>query len=181
MDFLTKQQCMDMMESASLHSDEVMRLRRIPERKNAADFFHPDSSAKMTRAGAVIADWFPKYKWALFWFSGSPFGDGWGEFDGGVRARPQWGRLKAWRESHGAHGRVYDTPGHLLTSDERSALLPLAAMAIGIGWDCALVARPSRALVYFHHDEVLKIQSDHNVTMLAKKLEKLGFTRKEFH
>jgi hypothetical protein len=54
-------------------------------------------------------------------------------------------------------------------------------MAIGIGWDCALVARPSRALVYFHHDEVLKIQSDHNVTMLANKLQKLGFTRKEFH
>jgi hypothetical protein len=180
MEFLTKEQCREFMKRAGLDADLAMDTRRIPSIKNAARFYY-DGIPGGLHAGKALADWYPKYNSAVFWASGSPWGDGWGEFDHlNMAHRPKWQELVALRAARGEPRRIYDMPGHLLAPEERALIVTLVEAAVATGWDCVLAARPHHAVMYCSHDDCFEIQSDKNLTSIAEKLEKLGLRRGEF-
>ena len=175
MQFLTKDGCAEFMTRAGLDSDAVFHLRHLRDKKHATELFYKSRLADALTPGKEIETWLPKFTSALFWISGSPWGDGWGEDHDGMRNRIEWKKLKKLRESHGESQRLYNTPGHLLEPGDRGLIPQLVEIALLAGWDCALMARPNTAVVYCSHDDSLVIQSDRNVTGISETLRKLGF------
>ena len=176
MEFLTRDQCFDFAKRAGVVAKPSRDLPRIAK-KHAAVFYAESIKPIARRSAEIVAEWFPKYETALLWISGWPFGDGWGEHDSPMRTRPEWKRFHELRRSQGEQRRLHDAPGHLLGTEERTVIANLSELAIVIGWDSMLLAKPNRAVIYLSHDDDITVQSDRNISSLSAALAELGLTR----
>ena len=179
MEFLTPAECEEFFVRVGFDAEAVMNLRRV-DKKHAANFHYQSRLGPMKRTCELIATKFPSYTTALFWTSCSPWGDGVSSEDDPYRARSEWQQITAFRKARGETRRLYDAPGHLFGTAERDAIALFAEVAIGIGWDSVLAARPNKTVIYFSHDDIVQVQSDKNLSEISEQMTKLGFKRGEF-
>jgi hypothetical protein len=178
MEFLTYDQCREFAKRVGVPMRQNDVHLPYVEKKHAAVFYEDSLNPVARRCGEIIAEFYPKYTSLLMWITGSPGGDGWeGEEYAYMRARKSWQRFVELRKSLGEERRLYETPGHLLTPDERHCIPDFAEPAILHGWDTLFLARPNVTAIYTSHNDDITVQSDKNISSLSAALTGLGLTR----
>ncbi len=85
-----------------------------------------------------------------------------------------WKNYKRWREQHGETRSLYQTPGHVFGSTEHAELVRLLELAIHMGWDTLIGARPSKVLIELSHNDRITIHARSRQRELISALEHLG-------
>jgi hypothetical protein len=177
MRFLTMLECEQFVSLVGLDRRDLTMRKRIHSLKNASDFFY---KSRMTDARPVadqLVELFGDFTWALLWVYGLP----WGDRSRNDNAPDDWQRYALWRRSADEDRVLYEAPGHLFEPNERSKLVEVIEFAIYTGWDAIVLTRPLRSIIMLSHDDVIKIQSRHNLSAIAEQLRRLGLSRKDFH
>jgi hypothetical protein len=178
MEFLTREQCVEFAARVGVSAKPQYAHLPTIRKKHSAVFYDESLNPVARRCAQAVADWFPKYQTLLLWITGSPGGDGWeGEHYAHMRSQDSWKKFMKLRRSHGDPRRLYDTPGHLLSPEERPLIVDLSEPAILHGWDTLLLAKPNVAAVFLSHDDDIEVQSEKNISSLSAALTGLGLTR----
>jgi len=177
MRFLTTSECEELLLQVGLGRRDLVAGKRIHSMKSAADFFYKSRMKDARPAAHHLVDYLGDFTWAMLWVYGLPWGD---------RSREEhvpddWQRYARWRQSAGADRALDETPGHLFEPNEESKLVEVIEFAILTGWDAFVFARPLRCVIALSHDDVIKIQSRHNLSALASTLSQFGLSQKAFH
>jgi hypothetical protein len=64
---------------------------------------------------------------------------------------------------------------------ERAALVEAVEFAIYTGWDAVLVTSPPRCVIALSRDDVIKVQSWHDLPALSQALNRQGISQSDFH
>jgi hypothetical protein len=178
MRFLTTPECEELTAQVGLDQRNLLAGKRVHSLKNAADFFYQSPMKGPRPVANHLLDRFGDFTWAMLWVYGLP----WGDRSREENAPDDWQRYARWRRSAGEHRALYNAPGKLFEPNERSTLIEVIEFAIHTGWDAIMLARPLRCVITLSHDDVIKIQSRHNLSALAKQLQRLGLSPpKDFH
>ena len=98
----------------------------------------------------------------------------WGDRSADEHPPADWVDYKQWREAHGETRSLYDAPGHVFDASERGEFERLLELAIYMGWDTIVGARPCVVLIELsHHDEILLHARARKPSLLAA-LTRLG-------
>jgi hypothetical protein len=103
-----------------------------------------------------------------------PFALAWGDRSLEERAPADWITYAQWRQQHGETRPLHEAPGHLFDANDRSELARLLELAIYMGWDTLVAARPTKVLVELSHDDRITIHARSRQMALIAKLERLG-------
>jgi hypothetical protein len=94
-----------------------------------------DYSAATRAMTAAIGEFIEASLHFLFCVSG----DGWSE---GNEMNEQWRGYRQWRGARGQHRRITDAPVHVFVHDEAEQLCKALELALQLGWDALLSAKP---------------------------------------
>jgi hypothetical protein len=177
MRFLAPPECAAFATQVGLDHRKPSARKRIDTLKNAADFFYKSRMKDAHAVAVPLARSLGEFTWALLWAYSLPWGDRSHEDNAPV----DWRRYAHWRQSVGDERTLYEAPGHLFEPDEQSKLAEVIEFAIYTGWDAVVFARPLRCVMALSHDDVIKIQSRHNLSPLAEELRRLGLSQKDFY
>lgn len=177
MRFLTTLECEGLVAQVGLDRRELLAGKRVHKLKAAADFFYQSRMKDACRVADHLVEHLGDFTWAMLWVYGLPLGDRSREDN----APDDWRRYARWRRSAGEDRTLYEAPGQLFEQSERSKLVEVIEFAIYTGWDAIVLARPIRCVIALSHDDVIKVQSRHNLSALAQQLQKLGLSRRDFH
>src|SRR5262249_45253628 len=177
MRFLTPSECEKLATRVGLDHRDLTASKRIYSLKSAADFFYKSRMQNAHVVAVPLVRMLGEFTWATVWACSLPFGDRSREDN----APDDWQRYARWRQSAGEQRRLFEAPGHLVEPDEQPKLVEIIEFAIYTGWDAIVFARPLRCVIALSHDDVIKIQSRHNLSALGAKLRRLGLSQRDFY
>lgn len=99
-------------------------------------------------------------------------GDGW---NAGTEENARWREYHEWRSSKGENRRLYETPGHQFSPAEAGDLSKVIELALHLGWDPLVAARPGRQILFLSHDDRMEIYRGFQRRALAERLIRLGY------
>lgn len=118
----------------------------------------------------VLADAQGDFTECVVW----PFDLVWGDRSLEEHAPADWIAYARWRHQQGETRPLREAPGHLLEANERSELARLLELAIYMGWDALVAARPAKVLVELSHHDRITIHARSRQKALIARLERLG-------
>ena len=177
MRFLTVPECEEPVLRVGIDRRALLEHKRLYALRNAADFFYKSRMSNARPVANELVGLLGDFTFALLWVHALPFGDGSRQ----ENPREDWRRYAQWRRSAGEDRALYDVPGHLFDPNEGSKLAEAIEFAIYTGWDAFVFARPLRCVMALSHDDVIKIQSRHNLSSIAAGLRRLGLRQRDFH
>lgn len=98
----------------------------------------------------------------------------WGDRSREEHPPRDWENYALWRQQHGETRSLYDAPGHVFELAEQAELAKLLEMAIHMGWDTLVGARPCKLLIGLSHHDEISFHARSRPTELISKLERLG-------
>lgn len=176
MRFLTTSECEHLVTQVGLDHRDLVAGKRVHGMKNAADFFYKSRMKDARLVAQHLVDYLPDFTWAMLWIYGLP----WGDRSREENAPEDWQTYARWRRSAGEDRTLYEAPGHLFEPNEAAKLVEIIEFTIYTGWDAFVFARPLRCIVTLSHDDVIQIQSRHNLSAISEQLHRLGLRQKDF-
>jgi hypothetical protein len=96
----------------------------------------------------------------------------WGDRSREEHPPKDWEDYARWRHQQGETRS--DAPGHVFDFSEQVSLARVLELAIYMGWDTLVGARPSKMLVELSHHDSVTIHARSRQTELISQLERLG-------
>jgi hypothetical protein len=143
---------------------------RSATRFKSDDLYYRSRLATAREVSLVLADAQGDFTECAVW----PFDLVWGDRSLEEHAPPDWIAYARWRQQHGETRPLREAPGHLFDANERSELARLLELAIYMGWDTLVAARPAKVLVELSHDDRITIRARSRRRALIARLERLG-------
>lgn len=177
MRFLSSPESEELATRVGLDPHDIRDGARMRNMKSGAFFFYksPMTDDHAHAVARHLIDLLGEFSFAMLWAYDLPFGD---------RLRDEnpegWRRYAQRRQAAGESRTLHDAPGHLFEPNDSIEIADAIAFAIEAGWDAVMIARPLRCLVTLSHDDLIAIQSRHNLTALSSKLTRLGLSRSDF-
>src|SRR5262245_24697976 len=163
MRFLTTSECEKLLLKVGLDRRDLVADERVHSMKSAADFFYKSRMKDARPVADHLVDYLGDFSWTMLWVYGLP----WGDRSRGEHVPDDWQRYARWRQSAGEDRMLYEAPGHLFEPNEKSTLVEVIEFAIYTGWDAFVFPRPLRCVIALSHDDVIKLQSRHNLSAIA--------------
>ena len=110
----------------------------------------------------------------LLWACGLIFGDRSLE----AAPPPGWSDYRHWREAHGESRSLYEAPGHVFDAGEGEMLSRIIALAIVMGWDALVAAKPGKFTIHLSHDDRISIYARSQPSGLFGALSPRGLEAK---
>jgi len=103
-----------------------------------------------------------------------PFDLVWGDRSQEDNPPEAWETYARWRRDHGEELNLRERPGHVFSAGEQAELARLLELALSMGWDTLVAARPAKMLFEFSHNDRISLHSRSHDTDLLSALAKLG-------
>jgi hypothetical protein len=98
---------------------------------------------------------------------------------GESRNTPAHGRYRRWRRAHDEDQSLYDAPGHMFEEGESELLAEVIEMAMEIGWNALVLAKPVRPVIQISHDDWIALHARGRPSALIRRLDALGIAMKQ--
>ena len=137
--------------------------------------YYQSGSRDYSTAADAIARSTGKFSEATVLFLFCVSGDGWDEHSAND---PRWNRYKSWRAANNEGRRLYEAPGHRFEPHEVEPFSKTIELALELGWDAFIAAKPGRQLLFLSHDDRLEIYRGFGGSLLVRQLTGLGYWRR---
>jgi hypothetical protein len=87
---------------------------------------------------------------------------------------PAWSEYRRWRKAERESRSLYEAPGHRFDAGERKAMCGIIELAITMGWDALIAAKPSKLIIHLSHDDRISIYARSRPSDLFDTLRSLG-------
>jgi hypothetical protein len=171
--FLDKQECEGFGAKVGFDRRNLRADTRAKTMKRVASFVYRSRMKGTAAVATRLVEYTGNFSRALLWAYGLPLG---GDRSREEKPPDDWRRYAQWRRSAGEDRTLFDAPGHLVAPDEKTTLAEAIEFAVDLGWDAVVLMRPLRCIIALSHDDIITVQSRHNVTALADALGRLGLS-----
>ncbi|MGE3143313.1 MAG: hypothetical protein AB7L65_08320 [Hyphomonadaceae bacterium] len=136
--FISKSESAAYFHRLGIETDGLFPGSRAAARLKSYELFYKSRLATAREVSLALADAQGDFSECVVW----PFDLVWGDQSADEDASADWAAYARWREGHGEPRRLYEAPDHVAEAKEHLELARLLEMAIYLGWDTLVAARP---------------------------------------
>jgi hypothetical protein len=174
MRFITKSESEAYFAKLGIEGRGLVPGSRSAVRLKTFDIYYRSPFAAAREVAHALAVHQGDFSACLLWACGLIFGDRSLE----AAPPPGWSDYRHWREAHGESRSLYEAPGHVFDAGEGEMLSRIIALAIVMGWDALVAAKPGKFTIHLSHDDRISIYARSQPSGLFGALSPLGLEAK---